>query len=174
MAITITVRKAMLSDALSIGKIYTDGWKMTYRDIVPSSFLAELNPASSAKKFESAILGDAKKRFVYVAEIGKEVVGFVMGGPQKDNPSPEVGQLHDIYLVSEHQGHGVGRELLSACAGQLSAQGFKKMILYVLDENPYQRFYEAAGGILEAYNGSVEIGGQNFKLLKYAWDLKKN
>lgn len=171
MAVMITVRKAMLSDALSIGKIYTDSWKITYRGIVSNSFLDKLNPATSAKKFEGAIIGNAKNRFVYVAEIEKEVVGFVVGGPQKDNPSPEVGQLHDIYLVSEHQGHGVGRELLTACAGELSKQGFKKMILYVLDENPYQRFYEAAGGVLEPYQGSIEIGSQNFKLLKYAWGL---
>jgi hypothetical protein len=71
MAITITVRKAMLSDALSMGKIYTDSWKMTYRGIISNSFLDELNSASSAKKFESAIMGSVKKRFVYVAEIGK-------------------------------------------------------------------------------------------------------
>jgi ribosomal protein S18 acetylase RimI-like enzyme len=174
MTTTITIRKAVSTDAPQIGKIYTDSWKMTYKGIVPNSFLDDLNPSVSAKKFASDIVGSPKKRFVYVVDMGKTVVGFAMGGPQKENPDKATGQIHDIYLVSDYQGQGVGRKLLSACAEELSIQGFQKMILYVLEDNPYQRFYESAGGVLEPHDGQTEIGGQNFKLLKYAWDLKKS
>jgi ribosomal protein S18 acetylase RimI-like enzyme len=171
--VAITVRKAVLSDAFSIGKIYTHSWKITYKGIMPDSFLDELNPAFSAKNFENDIIGNSKKRFAYVIEIGKAVVGFVMGGPSKENLEPGVGELHNIYILNEFRGQGVGRKLLTACADELVNRGFQKMILYVLTENPYQRFYESAGGVLESYDGQVEIGGQNFKLSKYAWDLKK-
>jgi ribosomal protein S18 acetylase RimI-like enzyme len=167
------IRKAVLSDAPSIGKVHVESWRITYKGIIPSSYLDNLNPASSAKKFEADILDGSKKRFVYVAEVDKAVVGFAIGGPERESSKEDAGEVYAIYILRDFQGQGVGRELLSACREEFLDRDFEKMNLYVLADNPYQRFYESAGGVLESHEGFIEIGGQKFKLFKYVWDLTK-
>ncbi len=169
---TMLIRKAVLSDAPQLGKVIVESWRTTYQGIVSDAYLKGMNPLSSAKRFEADIVDSSKSRFFYVAEVGKEVVGFVVGGVQRKNPEPDTGELYAIYLLKDFQSKGIGRQLFTACTENLLAMGFRKMIVYVLTENPYRRFYESTSGVLEPYDGEVEIGGKLFKPLKYVWSLR--
>ncbi len=171
---TMIIRKAILSDAPQMGKVHVESWKTTYRGIVSDAYLEGMNPQTSAKRFEDDMTGGSKSRFFYVAEEEKEVVGFIVGGAQRKNPEPGTGELYAIYLLKEFQGRGIGRKLFDVCVKNLLEMGFHKMVVYVFAENPYRRFYESTGGVLEPYDGELEIGGKIFKPVKYAWNLSDN
>ena len=67
---------------------------------------------------------------VWVAEWENEIVGFAATGPPRDENPPRELELAAIYLLSAHQGSGLGHMLLNATLEDRPAS------LWVLDENP--------------------------------------
>ncbi|MGD9633380.1 MAG: GNAT family N-acetyltransferase, partial [Pirellulales bacterium] len=53
--------------------------------------------------------------------------------------------LHDLAVIPEYRGRGVGRQLLAAVEEQARTLGCCKVTLEVLENNPALRVYEAAG-----------------------------
>jgi GNAT superfamily N-acetyltransferase len=71
--------------------------------------------------------------------------------------------LHDLAVVPEYRGKGVGRMLLTAVEEKARALGCTKVTLEVLEANPARKLYEAMGyASPEYYIGS----GQAFFLTK--------
>jgi len=79
------------------------------------------------------------------------------------------GEFHAIYLLRSHQGRGVGRSIMNAMSGELSAAGYNGASLWVLRENvPARAFYEKLGGITV---GEKIDGGADATLVEdaYGW-----
>lgn len=74
-----------------------------------------------------------------------DVVGF--GGAQvlRGGEAPFDSYLNVLYLRPETQGHGVGKTLLQAIAGELLRAGARSMALRTLRLNPARKFYEKLG-----------------------------
>lgn len=76
------------------------------------------------------------------------VIGLVMGGPADPQLGPDA-EIHALAVHPGHQGHGHGRALLRAAAGDLSAAGFGSLVIRVLTTNETARhFYASLGGLL--------------------------
>lgn len=106
----------------------------------------------------------------WVAEVDTRVVGYCVGGPERD-VHPAGGEIYALYVLPAEQGHGIGRALLSTAAADLSERGFKRMMIWVLrDNHPARRFYEAQGGKL-ADERTFSIRGQDLPEVAYAYDL---
>jgi GNAT superfamily N-acetyltransferase len=152
-----------------IAKVHVDVWNSAYTGIVPQDFLDSRTYENQIPKWQR-IVGEAKPRsHVYVAVTEtNEVVGFTSGGESRDAKYPFDGELYAIYLLTSHQGTGAGRRLFDATINQLIADGFKSMMVWVLEENHTRKFYEKMGGI--ACGEKMEdIGGKPLKELAYAW-----
>ena len=66
-------------------------------------------------------------------------------------------------------GRGVGRLLVSAVARRLLVDGFRSMLLWVLEDNhPARRFYESLGGGLVGRE-TITIGGTDLVEVSYGW-----
>ncbi len=64
--------------------------------------------------------------------------------------SEGAGEIYALYVLSEYQGHGIGRSLVQSAARWLADKGFRRMIIFVLRENaPARKLYETIGGLLE-------------------------
>jgi GNAT superfamily N-acetyltransferase len=69
--------------------------------------------------------------------------------------------IHDLAVLPEQRGHGVGRRLLAAIAEKAQALGCCKLTLEVLENNrKARRVYEAAGFRQATYQ--AEAGGALF------------
>ncbi len=63
--------------------------------------------------------------------------------------------LHDLSVIPEYRGKGVGRKLLSAVEVKARELGCCKITLEVLENNPARQIYEATGyGTLDYGNGA--------------------
>jgi GNAT superfamily N-acetyltransferase len=163
------VRPATPGDAAAIARVHVDSWRSTYAGIVPDDYLAGLSYEHSAANWERG-LNSAESRSVYLVaedESGR-IVGFVCGGPGRDEHPDYSGELYAIYLFRENQGQGIGRLLMTALAREMLARGYASWLIWVLKDNPARGFYERMGGVY-VMEKDIEIGGLKLREVAYGW-----
>jgi len=107
---------------------------------------------------------------MFVAETDEhDVVGFANGGPGRDGREDFRGELCGLYVLPDWHGKGIGRQLVSTFTRWLIASGIDTMIVWVLADNPFRRFYERLGGKLTDRR-TIEIGEQKLDEVAYGWD----
>ena len=106
----------------------------------------------------------------HVAEVEREIVGWAVGGPNRDADSTYAGELYAIYLLFDFQRRGIGRRLAAATAESLVESGFGSMLVWVLVENrSARRFYEALGAEY-VQERQIAIGGASLREAAYGWE----
>lgn len=163
------IRQATLEDAAGIARVHVDTWRTTYRGIVPEEYLANMSYEESEKRWAGRLSDSEAKTCIYVADDEEgHIVGFVCGGPDRDNDPVYKSELYAIYILEGYHGHGLGRRLTLALVDALLQLGLDSMILWVFAVNPARRFYEALGGQLVKSN-KFEINGVPIDEVAYAW-----
>jgi diaminopimelate epimerase len=120
----IRLRAADQADAEAIAAVFTPSFRSL-------TFLPELHTADEDRAFiRDVVLGAGSE--TWVAEVGGRIVGFLAF---RDD------ELTHLYVHPDAQRRGVGDALL-AKAKELRPAGFE---LWVFQENPARRFYEARG-----------------------------
>ena len=72
-------------------------------------------------------------------------------------------------MLPQHQNQGIGRGLVAACVRHLIQKlKVESMLIWVIAENPYRRFYESLGGKL-VRKKTKEIGGKVIAEVGYGW-----
>ena len=156
----IQIRAATLNDVPGIARVHVDVWNSTYTGIVPQEFLDSRTYENKTPQWQR-IVGEAKPRsHVYVAVTETdEVVGFTSGGVNRDETYKFDSELYAIYLLKNHHSKGIGRRLFELTINLLVADGFKNMLVWVLEENATREFYKKMGGT--ACGEKIEdIGGK--------------
>ena len=166
----IRVRAADPADAGPIARVQVDSWRTTYAGIAPDDYLANLSCRDRESRCTDILSAGRPAESNFVAETdGGEIVGFAGGGLEREGNPAYLGELYAIYLLEEHQRVGVGRRLVSAVAGQLLVDGFRSMLVWVLEDNrPSCRFYEALGGT-RVGRKTTTIGGADLAGVSYGW-----
>jgi GNAT superfamily N-acetyltransferase len=144
----LTVRRGVPADREPMARVHVDTWKTTYRGLVPDEALDTLTyEGDLAAGFGSWLLTPPPGVAPFVALTGSgELVGYAFAGPCTDEGSEFAGELLSIYVLKTHQGKGVGSALVRASVGHLLERGWTSMVVWVLEGNPYRRFYERLGG----------------------------
>ncbi len=167
--VNVTIREASPADAGSIARVHIDSWRTTYAGIVPAEYLAGFSYQRRESRWYETITANQPTESIFVAEEGGYVVGFASGGPERDGDTTYRGELYTVYLLEEHQSRGLGRQLVSAVAQRLLADGFSSMLLWVLEDNyGARRFYDLLGGDLVGRK-TVAIGGRDLVEVSYGW-----
>lgn len=164
------VRKAKVSDAYGVAKVHVDTWLSTYQGIVPDEFLETLTYDHREKAWAAII----SKEHVFVAEKGGEIVGFSSGGKERSGEYEGYdGELYAIYLLQEHQGQGIGKQLVEPVVEELKNMHIDSMLVCVLKDNKAGSFYEKLGGTLIG-SGEIDIAGKKLNESFYGWkDIRK-
>jgi ribosomal protein S18 acetylase RimI-like enzyme len=164
----VKIRKAVFSDAAAIARVHVDSWKSTYSGIIPDSYLASLS-YDRREKWWREVIGDDRS-FVFVAEVDvpKQIVGFANGGQERLKDPDYSGELWAIYLLEDYRGKGIGQRLVLTLVKELVEQGHDSMLVWVLANNPYRRFYEKLGGKYLC-SKRIEIGGSSYEEIAYGW-----
>ena len=165
------VRLAVPEDASGIAKVQVESWNTTYPGIVPKSYLDSLDVKKREKIWKQAAVNQP----LYIAELNGEIVGFAIGGENRDKDTyPEFdGELYAIYSLKQVHGQGIGRALFEHAVRNLARRGYNKMIVAVLSENPAVNFYKHMGG---SYLGeeTITIDGASIQESFYGYnDINK-
>ena len=172
---TIEYREAAPEDASGIARVHVDSWRTTYVGIIPEETLANLSVERREAGWLESIRREAN--FVYVAVDGEEIVGFICGGPEREESMrqsdgmPFDAELYALYVLEGCHGQGAGSKLFHLLADRLVMAGFARMLVWVLTDNEIgRRFYEAKGGVFETRR-MIRIVGVDLEETGYGWDL---
>lgn len=140
------IRAATVADAEGVAKVHVDSWRTTYRGFLPDEVLDNLSYESRAQVWQRTFsLGDPQQ-FAFVAESDGEVVGFVTGGPAREDIGPYPGEIYAVYLLADQHRRGIGRAMFEHARAALAERGYASFMLWVLEGNPTCGFYEHMGG----------------------------
>lgn len=141
------IRPATADDAPAIAHVQVKTWQSAYRGIVADEFLDTFSESHRTSRWTEIFQHPDQITFVAEDE-GDGVVGFANGGSERSGREDFRGELCGLYVLPEWHGKGIGRRLVATFARSLIDSGFDTMLVWVLADNPFRRFYEHLGGRL--------------------------
>jgi GNAT superfamily N-acetyltransferase len=153
------------------GRVHVDAWKTTYRGIVPDAHLDGLTVESDIAHGFGRWLTEPREGWVYLVATtaSGEIVEFAVGGPTRGEEPEYAGELGAIYVLKGYQGGGVGSSLVREIARHLQSIGLSSMLVWVLEQNPYRRFYEKLGAA-PARHRVAKVAGASTSEIGYGWE----
>jgi len=146
----IQLRRATVADAEAIAAIRIEGWRTTYRGMIPDSYLAEMDMNENVLHWRTILQALPVKEdslCVYVAVSEDEIVGFVSAMKLSEPKLDKDGEINAIYIRPQWQRCGIGKRMLHKAARSLQAMGCTSCVIWVIDGNSQARnFYEELGG----------------------------
>jgi ribosomal protein S18 acetylase RimI-like enzyme len=154
------IRPGTIDDAEAVARVHVATWQAAYADVLPQTGLQAMSPQDRVGQW---------RRWPPLVADG-EIVGFVsVGASQNDDAE---GELYAIYVHPHRWGTGVGRALMVAGETELRRLGYRKVILWVLEDNPRaRRFYELAGWAPDGIAQDIEMFGFRLSEVRYAKHL---
>lgn len=168
----ICVREAGEADAAEVARVHIETSRATYGGLLPAEALSAMTFERRLASWSETLAGG--REFVYVAERGARAVGFASGGPEREGDAEYDGELYTVYVLPSEQRRGAGRALTLAVAERLARDGFRAMLLWVLEGNAgARRFYESLGGA-PVRRKVIERAGGALAEVAYGWpDLEE-
>ncbi len=166
----ISIREAHISDAAGIARVHVDTWRSAYAGIVPAKHLAGLSYERKAKTHNIQLEKPWPGSKTFVADAGDAggIVGFAVGGYERNDNPVYKGELFVIYVSDKYQRCGIGQRLVRDVVKHLRALGLANMVTWALEDNPFTRFYEKLGGT-RVGEKMVGIGGKRLKEIAFGW-----
>ena len=164
------IRKNELKDQEQMAKIKIDGWMNTYDKIIASKYLKTLDYKKQTERYIASF--DEYKDLVFVAVKDDEVLGYSCFHLEDKSGNCD-SELVSLYIKSNHQGKGVGTNLLKETAKELLSKGKNNMIIWCLSDNREAiDFYKKLGG-KKVIEKNAKIGEELYKEYGFYFDLKK-
>lgn len=166
----IKIHEAQIGDISNLAKVHVETWKNTYQGIVSKTILEGLSCEWSERNFKTVLEKERERARCFVAEgLSGIIIGFAIGGLERSDNLRFKGELWGIYISKEFQRSGVGKNLVSAVVDYLIALKINSMLVWVLKENPYRKFYETLRG---KYLGErpIKMGREEYLEVAYGWD----
>jgi ribosomal protein S18 acetylase RimI-like enzyme len=174
MSTLLTIREAEPSDAAQIAQVNLETWLSTYHGILDEAYLQSRSLDDQVSIWQSTLAQASPSENRFVAVAGNQVVGYCGGGRNPDTRSPFQSELFGHYILKQYQNQGLGKQLTHALARWLQKQGSQSLLVWVMDKNPYRRFYEKIGGELLDQTRDLDYGGKKLTVVSYGWlDLNK-
>ncbi|KTD54302.1 GNAT family acetyltransferase [Legionella sainthelensi] len=141
---TSKIRTAALEDAAAIAQIHISSWQKMYKDFIPETILQNLSLQDRTQQWHDLIMQHVK---VLIIEINQQIVGFAsIGTFHNFGTDGSMGEIKAIYLHPDYWRKGLGTQLCTAAISELTKLGYKKVLLWVFEDNHQARkFYDALG-----------------------------
>ena len=165
----VQIAVATADDCRAIAEVQVRSWQFAYRDILPAAYLASLSVSERESKWCRVI--ENKRSHVQLAQMSRQVIGFVSYGPSRDDDAPSgCAEVYAIYVHPSFLSTGVGCQLWLAALQQVRAEDYKTITLWVIAGNDRAvRFYERAGFLAEpGSRKQFRLGGIVLDEVRYA------
>ena len=160
-------------DATLIAELHAKSWKEHYRGIFPDSYLDNEVDTERLdvwiKRFETP----NPLQNIILAKDGDRLIGFVC--TFLDYHKDHGAYLDNLHVLTEYQGQGIGKVLMSKTAKWTKEQRPKSQIyLHVLEKNKGAiAFYEKIGGLkLGPFKIKMPWNGED-TIYDYLWNLEQ-
>jgi GNAT superfamily N-acetyltransferase len=165
----IVIRRAAPRDAEAIARVRIDGWRTSYRGLIPAAYLDGMQVDASTALWDKILAAGPNPASVFVASHGDEVIGFAAGSLLAEPKFGLNAELTAVYLRREFQRVGLGRRLIAAVVDGQRALGATGMIVWVIAANkPARTFYEALGAEL-LVEQAFQWDGMDLPEAAYGW-----
>ena len=166
----VTIRPATSDDALHIAQVDVSSWQGAYAGLLPAEYLADLDPATRVRHWESvlgSVRGSRSEGRVLLAEQNGHTLGFASFGPSADEDAdPGTHELYAMYLEPDAWGRGVARQLMRTVLAEIPPGC--PMTLWVLEGNERaQHFYRRHGFQPDGVERIDEIAGLPLTELRF-------
>lgn len=183
----ITIRPGSKADSEAISRVLRASWFAAYEGIVAAEIIDRVTAPTAALSpppWRRTIVAEASPEGREPAGRGRGeaepaaapacgVVGFASFGPEREVVAPrahpltqrgaagQVAELYAIYVDPGWWSTGTGRSLMDEVLAATRAEGYERIVLWVLEKNARaRRFYERAGfGPDGGSNVMLELGG---------------
>ena len=157
------IRYIRQNDDLSeISSIYEKSWKYAYRGIIPQDYLDSIPEGHWAGSITKAGMHSL------VMTDGGRMIGTASICRSRWAQYSDFGEIVSIYFLPEYIGRGCGTLLLQRCTEELNRLGFRRLLLWVLEDNTRARtFYEKNGFICSGEYLNDKIGGKALREVMY-------
>ena len=164
------IREANLSDASEITQVNIRSWQESYVGMIRQSYLDAID---YNERFNLRKENQANTQGLHlVAMIQNKIIGFCDAGPLRPQQSPykETGQLYTLYVLKEHHGQGIGKNLFCKAQAWLRENSFSPFLVWALKENTLaRRFYESRRGTLIGQDTST-LEGEDYPEVIYSFE----
>ena len=154
-------RDAVPADGPALGAMAAKAFSDTFAGLYSPEDLASFLKGAFGPAGLPAQIG-APGFTIRIAQEGDAIAGFAKLGPV-DFPGdwgPSDLELHQLYVLSQWHGAGVGKALMDWVVATARAQGFARLVLSVfVDNHRAQRFY-ARYGFREVGRYEFRVGDQ--------------
>ncbi len=163
----VLIRSATVDDAARIARVHVDSWREAYAGVVPAEYLAALDADRRAEWWRAELAEIPRGASVWVAEEGRELLGFAYLGPSRDEDAERTTmEIYSIYLEPSAWGRGVARELMRTVLGTVPDR--VPVTLWTLGGNERAgRFYRRHGFQPDGVERLEELGGEHLTELRY-------
>ena len=170
----MTIRPAKPTDLEALIKINYEVWHHTYKNLYPASFVSEQTPERMRKAWERTLKDRNPASGWFVAELDGKVCGYAGAGRVPDMGIDYHAELYSIYVLPSAQGKGTGSKLLGECVRFLAELGAESLLVWIPEENPFNRFYKKTDAELLDTRMEVDYGGKAVPVIAFGWkDLSK-
>lgn len=148
----ITLRAATRNDVESIAQIHYESWRVAYPGLLPNELLESVS-IEDRRALWSQRLATTQTEMFLVAETNSVVVAFASFGPSRDGhefeeadlgSDEENAEVYVIYAQRTSWRTGVGTELMHAIIDRCQLDGYRSIVVWVLESNIRARkFFEA-------------------------------
>lgn len=155
---TITIRPAVLADAVAIASAQIRCWHWAYRGILRDDFLDGLELAEKSAHWQTLIAENEVA--IWVGEVDGRIEGMIVAAPAHWPNMPVSGMVKTFYIAPEAARMGLGSRLWTAAAVYLREQGHNGMYVMVMEANRIGRgFYEKISGTRHPGDFMIAIDG---------------
>jgi len=154
------------SDSEILGEIHSESLGFAYNGIFPDDYIQSRFSYERRKDgFKRELsLGYPETAIIYKDEI--PIGLFTIGKSRYGNVDDSCIEIWRIYLKPNYIGKGFGTELMNWGIDELRKKGYKKAILWVLEDNHRARtFYERRGF---SFDGNVQTIENGIRELRYS------
>lgn len=164
-----TIRPVQQDDVDAVQSVARTTWHATYDDILgPDAVDSQVDEWYDESIVREGISDDD---IVYLVAVDDgAVVGYTAAGPTDEDDSAPAG-LYSIYVLPNHWGNGVGKQLFDAVTDRLRERGFDRLSIRVLADNDRARAFYERQGYTVGERQTVELGGSEFLEVLYTGRL---
>ena len=163
-------RPATLEDATDLAELYVSTRRIAYAPFYPAAALAAMSVREETERWRVRIADPAWQTILAIDPGDHTIAGFVHFG-HNDTMDATTGEIEFLYVATQHQGAGLGKQLIELAESGLAAMTFTTATLWVYEGNtPARAFYARRGWSPDgATRDSGSAPGQT--VLRYAKPL---
>lgn len=163
--ISCTIKQAEVEHSHQLGIIHSESFRKAYKGIIPDTHLQGFTAERREQRFIKAISERTENTFILLLE-DEFGVGFITIGENRDDDLDDTyGEIWGVYLHPDYWRKGYGRKLVEFGIRDLTKLSFRKITLWVLEDNQNTRaFYEKIGFTFDGTKKEITLGTKLFEL----------